>query len=99
MATTTKKSPEQIEREDRKAKKELICTTHDKIETAAQEIADIDFNSLQVNDIIPTGDRIIYLAERIIELVEYAKERGQSMEDRLSAYLNAIEDLGFVRKR
>lgn len=94
-----KKDDKEDERANRKAKKELICVTHDKIETAAQEIADIDFCTIQVNDIIPTGERIIELAEHILEMVEYAKERGQGMEDRLSAYLNAIEDLGFVRKR
>ena len=87
------------DREYRLKKRELICYTHDKILDAAERIATYDMMNARVNELDQMHAEIIELASYITELVGYAKERGQAMEDRLSAYSNAIEDLGFKRTR
>lgn len=100
MAAAKKQmTDEEREREKRRLKKELICHTHDYIEQAAEQIINFDLSQLTIQEIIEAETEIHRLAGRIIELVEYAKERGCAMEDRLQTYSDAIENLGFVRKR
>lgn len=86
------------ERARRERKQELICHTHDKIKDAAERINQYDLSNARISDIDQMHSEIIELSDYIIELVDYAKARGQAMEDRLSLYRHAILDLGFERK-
>lgn len=83
----------------RQNKQELICHSHDKIQDAAERIAYLDFQNARISEIEDLQNQMVELADYIVELVGYAKERGQAMEDRLSAYNAAIQDLGFTRRR
>ena len=86
------------ERRDRKKNHEIICTSHDKIHDAAERILRYDLLNLCINDVSRVQMEIHELASYIVELTEYARERGQAMEDRLSDYYNTITALGFKRE-
>lgn len=77
--------------------KRCICNIFDAIEVACDDILKTkapyyDSPSDLKRDV---DDGIDY----ILSLVKEARERGQAMEDRLSLYRNAIEDLGYVRDK
>jgi hypothetical protein len=73
-----------------------ICDYHDDIIKTALEIEKIKENQYE------TVEEVLYevqhLAWDIRSWAEEAKEAGQSMENRLSEYRDAIEGLGFERK-
>ena len=85
--------------------KELICYTHDKIIEKINRIRkDIErtlkCNSDDIEELKSTLEDIGWeLNYNIIDLVEEAKESGQSMENRLIEYKDAIIGLGFERKK
>lgn len=87
------------DRETRTKHREVICRTHDKIQDAAERIQTYDLVNARISDIATMHEEILELSEYIVELVEYAKERGQAMENRLYEYSNAIEELGFKRRK
>ena len=80
--------------------KEQICSLHDEIAQNARSIwkmsRDIQSSS-NIDDISSWACDIESLADQIERTVYSAKERGQAMENRLSDYRNAIENLGFRR--
>ena len=65
----------------------LICSLHDDIAQLGSEILQKEGVSKEVKR----------MAEEIVELAGRAKERGQSMEDRLREYHSAITSIGFKR--
>lgn len=83
--------------------KELICHTHDEILEKINRIRnDIDktlrYDSDNIDELRGTLEDIHWeLNYNIIDLVEEAKESGQSMENRLIEYKDAIVKLGFER--
>lgn len=91
---------------------DLICDIHDKIyDVADRAIKNIpryykysesdDTDSLfEMCEFMDSHiDDLKYALDDIMKLVLDAKERGQAMEDRLIVYVDAIEGLGFERKR
>ena len=74
-------------------RKRLICTVHDEIWQTADEILELDLKD--------SNDRrkLKRLAKRIQNDASEAKIYGQSMENRLSDYKDAVENLGFKRKK
>ena len=73
-------------------RKRLICTVHDEIYDFAEEIEELDFSDRNHKR------KLKSLAKRIKKDASEAKDYGQSMENRLSEYRDAIEELGFKRK-
>ena len=71
--------------------KRNICDVHYDIDKLAQELEEI-LKELKSRK----GARI---ARDISDLAEEARNYGQSMENRLSTYREAIEDMGFRRKK
>jgi DNA repair ATPase RecN len=82
-----------------KKKRELICTTHDKMREVSKYLTHLDFSGYTLQEILDEQANLNKLGDELEELIDYASESGQNMEDRLSEYCNAIEELGFVRKR
>lgn len=72
---------------------DLICFKHDEIISICKEIKNLDLDKATQRKKIAT------LINKIIKITEQAKEDGQHMEDRLQEYYNAIDDLGFDRKK
>lgn len=66
-----------------------ICWIHDLITAELEETKDC----LDMEE----NETAISTLDRCIELLQAAKAKGQSMEDRLRKYYNAIVDLGFER--
>ena len=80
--------------------KEQICSLHDEIADYARQIWTISRNVQSSEDIdymSRLSGEIESLADQIERSAYSAKERGQAMENRLSDYRNAIENLGFRR--
>ena len=77
--------------------KESICCHHNDIKMFATKIKKMDITKY------PTPEDCIDLmrdyASEIIELSKKAKVAGCHMENRLQLYREAIENLGFVRKK
>jgi len=69
----------------------LICYLHDDIVELCNKMKTYVFTK-KPGPLVMELDRIVKLAER-------AKIKGQQMEDRLTSYREAIEELGFIRKR
>ena len=78
----------------RKKKREAICTYHARIQRALAEIE----CCMQREDPDAGKDAVAAL-RRAQDAVEVAFPAGQAMEDRLREFRNAIEHLGFVRKK
>jgi hypothetical protein len=72
-------------------KKRPICDVHYELGALGEELENFDFDK-------PFKRDIKGMAKDIQRLAEEARGYGQSMEDRLSEYRSAIEDLGFKRK-
>lgn len=71
-------------------KNKTLCDIHDFIIGYLEELKDHidledDYGQVTINE--------------LTTLAYIAKEKGQSMEDRLALYREAIEDLGFKRVR
>lgn len=89
--------------------KELICNIHDDIwRKADKAIKDVpryfnyrDLNEEELYEMCENMESYIddlkYALEDIMQLAETAKDMGQSMENRLKEYRDAIEGLGFER--
>lgn len=89
--------------------KELICNIHDDIwRKADKAIKDVpryfsyrDLNEEELYEMCENMESYIddlkYALEDIMQLAEAAKDMGQSMENRLKEYRDAIEGLGFER--
>lgn len=75
--------------------KRNICDIHKEIQEYANQI--MKMKESQFESIEDALYDIRWIAEQIDSAVDEALEAGQSMEDRLSDYRNAIEDLGFKR--
>ena len=71
--------------------KRKICFAHDEIIKLASD--------LQIELEGDVAKKIIQKLKKIEAVAEEAKEYGQSMEDRLSEYREAIEGLGFYRRK
>ena len=70
---------------------EAICYIHDSCKELVQGV-------IENLDPEQNHSEIVILSKVLAEL-DLAKERGQSMEDRLVEYREAIESLGFIRIR
>ena len=81
----------------KKKQRELICTTHGYIQEIIEELLDLDITTIAVKDIKAEWRRIRSKLKTMNKLVGEALDAGQAMENRLSEYRNAIEDLGFIR--
>jgi hypothetical protein len=69
----------------------LICYLHDDI---------IDLSNKLKTEVYTKNHGILVLKlDKLIKFAERAKLRGQQMEDRLSEYREAIENLGYIRKK
>jgi hypothetical protein len=87
--------------------KENICSYHGDIILLAKKIKNINTISYTnqedplkaLEDILILIHEIKQDASQIYELTKLAKKRGQRMEDRLRLYREAIEGLGFERKK
>ena len=76
--------------------KRTICSVHDEIYDFAYDIeALIDDLDILKKHKTP----ILSKLKKIKSDAKEAKEYGQRMEDRMSEYRYAIEELGFVRKK
>jgi hypothetical protein len=71
-------------------KKQSICSLHSQLD---DYISDIEELSLVFDD----KKALVDLLAKMRVLLLQAMESGQKMEDRLTAYRLAIEDLGFFR--
>lgn len=78
----------------KRKKKLVICAYHAQIQQALYELQ----LCMQRTDENAGKDAVRILREAQKAVVA-ATEAGQSMEDRLKQYRNAIEDLGFIRKK
>ncbi len=70
----------------------LICYIHDDVMALCETIKEDLTKKVPPSIIKQKLDRIVRLTER-------AKSKGQQMEDRLSKYREAIEEVGFERKK
>ena len=79
-----------------------ICNNHDEILDAVRKIY-LENRAIQNSDDVDEIHRYADEIERWVSDIEdatvCAKESGQAMENRLSDYYHAIEDLGFVRRK
>jgi len=80
----------------RKAFKTL-CARHGDIEDWSEKLLDAAGDSSV--KLLALRRRVKKLASSILSEVKEARISGQSMEDRMSAYREAIEELGFKRKK
>lgn len=75
-----------------------ICHAHDIIRDLACEIKYIgetlQYDRSAIDEQI---SKLIGCTEKILEIANYATDRGQRMEDRLKEYRSKIEKLGFKR--
>lgn len=70
--------------------KQSICTTHRQIDDLIDDLGEL---KVIFND----KEALVALITKMRVLLLQAMESGQKMEDRLTAYRLAIEDLGFFR--
>lgn len=82
--------------------RELICHNHDSIIRGLTKILGKIYQGLRYSS--DNAEELCLMLQDIewevgnaIDEAEIAKKSGQAMEDRLSEYKSAIEDLGFVR--
>jgi len=73
----------------RKRKKRNICEVHDEIRELAEKLEETLVGEVP--------KKHLKVLEKIQTLAEEAKEYGQSMENRMSEYRDAIEGVGFNR--
>ena len=69
----------------------LICYLHDDI---------IDLCDKLKTDVYTKNPGLLILKlDKVVKFAERAKLKGQQMEDRLTEYREAIEELGYARNR
>jgi len=71
----------------------IICNIHAQIGTLTQQLFKLDYNNTTLKS------EIDEIATELLRLIDLATDAGQSMEDRLKEYRNAIEKLGFKRNK
>ena len=74
-----------------------ICERHGRIESWAEDLEELA--SDRTVRLEALRKRVKELAKKIKTEVNIAADSGQSMENRLSEYKDAIEGIGFVRKK
>lgn len=74
-----------------------ICDKHDEIYDLAREIINLDHT--QYSDIADYIYKVQNFADDILTFAKAAKDDGIKMENRMREYREAIEGLGFERKR
>lgn len=82
--------------------KDYICNRHDKVLKNLSKTRDnirstLRHHSEDAETLYSLLDNIDSVLYDCIDEIENAKESGQHMEDRLSEYRKAIENLGFSR--
>ncbi len=67
-----------------------ICHIHNMIQDKCAEL-------INISDL--TSDKVLEIADEILQLSFVAELQGQHMEDRLRKYRESIEKLGFTRDK
>jgi len=75
--------------------KKIICNIHAQIGTLVQKLYGLQYG----DNIEQLRSEIETIANEMLRLIDQATDAGQSMEDRLKDYRNAIENLGFKRNK
>lgn len=81
----------------KKKPRELICTTHGYIDEILDNLLEIDITAVAVKDMRELQRSIRKQLKEAKRYVAEALDAGQAMENRLSEYREAIEQLGFER--
>ena len=80
-----------------------ICQVHDEIikvsDAIQQDTTRFDLDKMSPDEMYEMLDGINSKMYDISHLTEEAKEYGEKMEERLRAYRESIEDLGFTKTR
>ena len=76
-----------------------ICSMHGDIERIADELIGIEISEMKFSELIELDKTIKKHGEELKELAVEAGDAGQSMEDRMKEYRDAIEGLGFSRNK
>lgn len=83
-------------------KSHTICDIHEKmiylLEELIENVSSVTGTYNTVEELESIISNMTYEIKDITDLIKIAKEKGQSMEDRLYLYRDAIEGLGFIRK-
>lgn len=83
-------------------KNHTICDIHEKmidlLEELIESVSSVTGTYNTVEELEYIISDMTYELKDITNLIKIAKEKGQSMEDRLYLYREAIEGLGFIRK-
>jgi len=85
----------------KKKARELLCTTHDKIDTIGAELESLgtEMKEMTFEELRLLPRRLVKMGKELQRLAYRAKDSGIHMENRMYEYCNAIEGLGFERKR
>ena len=70
----------------------------DLLEELIENVSSVTGTYNTVEELESIISNMTYEIKDITDLIKIAKEKGQSMEDRLYLYRDAIEGLGFIRK-
>lgn len=85
----------------KKKVRELICDTHDKIDVLGVELENLgnEMKTMPFEELRLLPRKLIKIGKQIQRLAYNAKDSGIHMENRMYEYHNAIENLGFERKK
>ena len=85
----------------KKKERELICTTHDKIDSVGTDLEALgeEIKTMTIEDLRLLPRKLIKMGKELQRLAYRAKDSGIHMENRMYEYYNAIESLGFERKK
>jgi hypothetical protein len=78
-------------------RRKTICNLHDEIKDWATKICDIKLRHYETAEDAFTEAQDY--ANQILNIIDDAKVDGEKMEERLIEYREAIEGLGFERKK
>lgn len=83
----------------KKKVRQLICDTHDEIDTLGTELETLgnDMKEMTFEELRLLPRRLVKMGKEIQKLAYKAKDSGIHMENRMYEYYNAIESLGFTR--
>jgi len=79
--------------------KQYICHLNDHLRYDIENIQNMDFLNATINEIPNLQKKLRELTEHDISLLDDMKERGIAMENRLNKYRDAINSLGYERKK
>ena len=84
-----------------KEKKKLVCTYHKEAQDLINKLRfkAMDIKSMTIRELYDLQDYLMIAYDELDSIIDKANNGAQSMENRLSDYRNAIEDLGFSRRR